>query len=224
MRNLKKTKKLILSGIIAVIVVYFGYTCGIALIYMHHTKFNNYRQYLWLFNKSVQKDVDTFLCDGNERRSDDFYIYKLNNIHVIIWEFKNLNIFDLSQVSINQNINLDSLKFNSGEKFNKNSQPLPLITVKFKLPFEDFFKVNLNQFSKIIKPFNSKNYTGFYGVINKMSFSNNKGEHLILFDYGDTNRKTLFVLYKGHNQSLYAILINSDTPFDERIIKILNLT
>lgn len=219
---MNKTKALIISGIIAIVIVYFGYTIFIAMIYKHRTEFNNYQRYLWVFNDSVKKDIDTLACVGNVRESDTYYTYKLKDIYVAIWEFKDLNLIDLNKTSINQNINLDKLKFDSGEELNKNLQPLPSITVRFKLPFNDFLNINLNDDSKITENIESNNYKGFYGDINKMSFSDKKGEHLILFDYGFSQQLTLFLLYKGH-KSFYVIMINSEKPFDESIINILNL-
>ncbi|MNY41144.1 hypothetical protein D3C86_1759330 [compost metagenome] len=55
-----------------------------------------------------------------------------------------------------------------------------------------------------------------------MSLSNEKGEHLILSDFTKGPTPTVFLFYKGH-QSFYVIIINSENPFDENIIKILNL-
>lgn len=55
-----------------------------------------------------------------------------------------------------------------------------------------------------------------------MSFSNEKGEHLVLEDYKNVEQPTLFLVYKT-KASFYIILINAEYKFDETIIKILNL-
>jgi hypothetical protein len=88
--------------------------------------------------------------------------------------------------------------------------------------------INLDGLSKIDGTFAGANYKGFYGSINQMTFSNEKGEPQILFDYSDKPYKdsfspSVFILYKGH-QSFYVIIVNSKQPFkDASIINIFNL-
>lgn len=55
-----------------------------------------------------------------------------------------------------------------------------------------------------------------------MSLSDGKGEHQVLLNYTEGKTPTVFLLYKSH-QSFYVIMINSEQPFDEKIINILNL-
>ena len=55
-----------------------------------------------------------------------------------------------------------------------------------------------------------------------MSFANETGETQILFNYQNTVQPTLLLFYKARG-SFFVILVNSDEPFDEGIIRMFNL-
>ena len=219
-----KKIKFIVIGVFTLIVGYYLFGLTYAICYKHKTVFNNYKQYLWLFNDSIQNKIDTAFCIGSVRGSDSYYSYlfKDKQYCISIWEINDLSLLQLNTVRFVQNINIDNLDFNKGERFNLDVLPFPKITVQFKLPFQNHLTVNINERSVIEKPIESTNYRGFFGKINKMSFSSNEGEHLILFDYGNTEQSTLFLMYKKNNRS-YVILINSEKKFDESVINLLNL-
>ncbi|MEI8202172.1 MAG: hypothetical protein WCH34_04120 [Bacteroidota bacterium] len=219
--TLKKIFKIILRGVITIIVLFIGYSIFITVFYSYHTDMKNYNRYIWIFNDSTKANVDTFDFVGHVKKNNILYTYKLKNTYILVWEFIDLSSIDLNKVVINKNINLDELKFYYGEIWNKDLLPLPKITVKYNLPFENIFEINLDENSKISKIINANNYKGFYGDISKMSLSNKKREYLILFDYR-YHQPTLFLSYKGHN-SFFIIIINSENLFDESIINILNL-
>jgi hypothetical protein len=177
---------------------------------------------MWIFKDSVKSDIDTNFCYSYLKKRDVY-----NNFHykgtynIIIWEFKDLSIAELKKATINQNVNLDDVKFGSGEILNKKSDLE--ITIKYGFAFNYTMNVNLDGYSKIERNFEGANYKGFYGSINKISLSDEKGEHQILLDYTKGQTPTVFLLYKGH-QSFYLIMINSEKPLDESIINILNLS
>jgi hypothetical protein len=129
---------------------------------------------------------------------------------------------DFETISFNQNISIDAPVLYPAEKFNLGSKVRPEVTICSKLPFKDSLCVNINEESEIINLYRSEYYSGFFGNINKMLISNDKGENLILFDYGNRKQQTLFLFYKK-NGSLFFILINSEKSIDESIINILNL-
>ncbi|MDP4228150.1 MAG: hypothetical protein Q8910_17480, partial [Bacteroidota bacterium] len=116
---------------------------------------------------------------------------------------------------------LDDVKFSSGEILNKDSDPE--ITIKYGFSFKNTMNVNLDKYSHLDKDVTGSNYRGFYGTVNEMSLSDVKGRHFIIFDYKSAKEPTLFLFYKGHH-GFFVIVINSKIPFDEHIIKILNLT
>lgn len=218
---MNKTLKIIISGIITVVVCYFIYFFYGIIRYSHSSDWQTYKQYMWFFRDSVRNDIDTSFSYSYVKKRDVY-----NNIHykgsynIIIWEFKDLSVAELKKVSINQNVNLDDLKFRSGEILNKKTDLE--ITIKYGFAFNYTMNVNLDGYSKIERNFEGTNYKGFYGSINKMSLSDEKNEHQIILDYTKGQTPTVFLLYKGH-QSFYLILINSEKPFNESIINILNL-
>lgn len=217
---MNRPQRIIVSGITAFIICYFGYFIFISIKYRHHIEMNNYRRCLWLFSEKAKNDIDTNFYVGCVRDRDILSKYSYKNFNVFIWEFKDLDIVKLNEVHINQNTNLKDLKFSSKEILNKKNSPE--INIKYGFTFNGTMSVNLDDYSKVESSFETNNYKGFYGVLNRMSFSNERDEHQIYFDYGFVHQPTLFLLYKGHG-SFYVIIINSEKPFDESIINILNL-
>ncbi|MDP4184832.1 MAG: hypothetical protein Q8862_06670 [Bacteroidota bacterium] len=218
---MNKTFKIIVSGVIAVVICYFiCFFYGI-IRYSHSSDWQTYKQYMWFFKDSVRSEIDTSFSYSYIKKRDVY-----NNFHfkgsynIIIWEFKDLGKAELKNVSVNQNVDLDNIKFSSGEILNKKSDLE--ITIKRGFAFNYTMNVNLDRNSKIERNIEGANYKGFYGSINKMSLSNEKNEHQIILDYTKGQTPTVFLLYKGQ-QSFYFIMINSEKPFNESIIKMLNL-
>ena len=118
----------------------------------------------------------------------------------------------------------NNIKFKSYEIFNKDLHVYPEITSKlgfeFKSPKMD---VNLDDTTKVFNPIDTTNYKGFIGRINKMSFSDAKGEPLILFKY-KIPRRTLFLMYKAR-QSFFVIMLNCnhEASINENTINMFNL-
>jgi len=219
---MNKTKKLIISGTIAIIVCYFSYRIIRYERNMYHIEMSNYKPYLWVFNDFAKKDINTKIFVGCVRKRDIMYnyIYK-NDYRICIWEFKDLSNSEFKNMNINQNVNLDDIKFDFGEVLNKKSSPE--ISVNFDHFFKHGININLDKYSKIEKRIESTNYKGFFGKVNKMAFSDETGNNLVLFDYPEGLETNLFLLYKG-NDSFYIIIVHSPMPFNEKIINILNLT
>lgn len=167
--------------------------------------------------------VDSFFCAGN----NDFYymdglekvIYK---IHII--KFKGLKNINFKNIIFKQGVNLENIHLFSKEKFEVNTSSMD---------------INLGNSSKIKKVFSGSGYKGFYGIIYKMSFSNQRNEHLIVVDNTDLPEKKeifgtmfpvkdfssqfLLLLYKNE-QDLYAIIINATGRAfnDTKIINLFN--
>lgn len=218
---MSKTLKIIILGIIAIVISYFAYFFLGIIRYSHSSDWQTYKQYMWIFKDSVKSDIDTNLCYSYLKKRDVYNNFHYKSIYnIIVWEFKDLSICEFKKETINQSINLDDIKFGSGEILNKKSDLE--ITIKYGFSFNSCLNVNLDQYSKIERNFEGANYKGFYGTINKMSLSDGKGEHQILLDYTKGQTPTVLLLYKGHH-SFYFVLINSEKPFDESIINILNL-
>jgi hypothetical protein len=176
---------------------------------------------MWIFKDSIKNDIDTISSYSQVNRRDVYtnFHYK-EDYNVLIWEFKDLGNTDLAKIVINQNVKLSDIKFFSGEILNKNSDME--ITVNYGFSFMYDMSLNLDKSSTIERTFEMHNYKGFYGTINQMSLSDEQGKHQILFNYRLGKEPSVLILYKGH-KSFFLIIINSEKPFDESIINILNI-
>jgi hypothetical protein len=220
---MNKAIRIILSGVISAIVIYFAYTIFITFKYSHSAELFNSGRYIWMFNDSVQRNIDSTYCFGEVRESDILYSYNISQKYFVsIWEFKEIKVRDVQAIPFIPNVQLDNLVWTTSERLHINYYAAN--TVKSKLPFGDFITVNFNKKTKVEKQITGKNLKGFYGTIDKLSLQNREGENLILFDYQGQIRPTLFLLYKLHS-SFFIITVNShpNIQFDDSIIKILNL-
>lgn len=218
---MNKTLKIILSATVAIMSSYFAYFFYGIIRYSHSSDWQTYKQYMWIFKDFAKKDINTNFCYSYVKERDVYNNFDYKEIYnIVVWEFKDLGSAELKKSIINQNVNLEDVKFESGEILNKNSDLE--ITINYGFIFNSGINVNLDKYSKIERIFKGTNYKGFYGSINQMSFSNEKGEHQILSDFTKGPTPTVFLFYKEH-QSFYIIMINSKNPFDEDVIKILNL-
>lgn len=218
-----KEIKILLIVIISLIGGYLLYSVFIIVKNRHHVEMHNYKPYLWIFNDSVRNDVDTNIFVGSIRERDVLYQYILKKkYHVSVWEFKDLSEIKLNEIPINSNVDLSKVSIIPYELLNKNESPE--ITVELGFSFSGLISLSIDEQSKITKFIETPKYRGFYGVVHKLSLSNEKGKHLILFDYPSGNEPTVFLLYKT-SSAFYVVFINSkNVPFDEDIIKLLNLS
>jgi len=220
---MNKVAKIIVLGVIGIVVAYYGYSFFTFAWYGHRGVFSNRNDCIGLFQDSIKSDIDPYAFGSYLRERDILYSYVCkDNYFVTIWAFKDLEKTALKDIPLNLKVNLNDVKFSAGEIFYKDLGNKPRITAKLGFTFNGVLNVNLDERTSIVKPIEAPNYKGFYGIVNNMSFTNENGEHLILFDFLSGKEPTLFLLYKGRG-SFYAIFINSDKPFDESIIKILNL-
>ncbi|MEO6176383.1 MAG: hypothetical protein ABIP27_14625 [Flavobacterium circumlabens] len=218
---MNKTLKITIAGIIIIVISYLSYFFYGIIRYSHSSDWQTYKQYMWIFKDSAKTNINPNFCYSYVKERDVYnnFDYK-DNYNIIVWEFKDLANAELKKSTINQNVNLEDVKFDSGEILNKGSGLE--FTINYGFVFNSTINVNLDKYSKIDRTFKGANYKGFYGSINQMSLSNEKGEHQILSDFTKGLTPTVFLFYKGR-KSFYIIIINSKNPFDENIIKILNL-
>jgi hypothetical protein len=185
----------------------------------------NFSSYLWIFDESAKEEIDSNFFVGCLRKRDVLfnYIYTKDETKFLIgiWEFKNPAIKDFKYSTINQNINLDDVKFRAGEVLGNKSSPE--VMVRFGAFFKNSININLDEHSKVEKIIETENYKGFYGTVNKMSFSDEDGEPWVIHDYLSGKEPCMVLLCKGQ-KSFYAIIISSEKPFDESIIDIFNLS
>ena len=218
---MNRTLKIIIAGVIIIVISYLSYFFYGIIRYSHASDWQTYKQYMWIFKDSAKKDINTNFCYSYVKDGDVYnnFNYK-DSYNIIVWEFRGLGHGALRNSIINQNVNLEDVKFGSGEILNKGGDLE--FTNSYNFVFTSAINVNLDKYSKIERTFNSINYKGFYGSINQMSLSDEKGEHQILSNFTKGPTPAVFLFYKGH-QSFYLIMIYSRVPFNESIIKILNL-
>jgi hypothetical protein len=101
----------------------------------------------------------------------------------------------------------------------------PKITVELGFSLDSTISLNLDTNSKIITTIETPKYRGFYGEVNKLSISNEKGKHIIQLDYPYENPYTVFLFYKTQ-RSFYIIFIKAKekVPLDENVIQYLDLS
>jgi hypothetical protein len=205
---------------------------------MHHNVFNTTsRKYLFLFKDSIINKVDTTMSYSWVADQDilNHFIYyddlknkklyyelndtSYNNYYINIWEFSSLKKYNLDDVFINSNSTIEKSKFELGEVLD--SKGFCPISIKYLYKIDGMI-LNLGQNTKIIKKLRGSNYKGFYGLVDKMSICDKKGEPQIYFNFAISQHPTILLFYKGHNK-FYLIMINSSKKLDENIIKILKL-
>jgi len=180
------------------------------------------KKYLFLFKDSVIKNIDslsTSSVSDYDVLSDFIYHNGENKYYVTIWEFKDLKNYSLEDVFIEKKSVLGESEFRLQETLNTNG-PCP-ISLKFLYKI-DGLTLNLDENSRVIKEFNSKEYKGFYALIDRMSICDKKGLPQIYFNFAQSQTPTILLLSKIHGR-FFFIMINSKNEFDEKIIDILNL-
>lgn len=221
---MKKTTIIIFS-IIFCILIYAGYSIIMFKKQGHQSELYDYKKLLGVFKETERKYIDSTSLgfDGAIGKNDILfnYVYK-KDYYILIWRFNEMKGANLNNIIINKNINLDNVDFDYSEILNANLNYIPKLTLKLGFSLKNTFNVNIDRESNIIRTFNSINYKGFYGSINRISLSNDTYNHVALFNYKSKHEPTAFLLYKM-NENFYIILINSKKQFDENMLKIFQL-
>ena len=194
---------------------------------VHSGDWEKPKDYMWIFKDSVKKDIDTTFYFSWVKKRDIYnhFIYK-GHYFITLWDFKDLYPLDLDDVIINSKVSLDELDTSDGKGEVLNSKSSPKIAIRFGRTFHNKIKINLDNNSDILKRIEKENYKGFYGIVNKMTFSNGSNEDCIQFLYPKGKEQTLLLLCK-RNPEVYLIIIESQDSinykFDENILNILDL-
>ncbi|WP_321516023.1 hypothetical protein [Marinifilum fragile] len=125
----------------------------------------------------------------------------------------------MDSIFYNEKLTLDEVDIRSGEIFNPKAKNR--VKIKYGYSFNKRFNLHLDKRSEIHKRFEGANYKGFSADIYKMSFSNEYGEHQILFDYLE-KIPSVVVLYKARG-SFFVIIIDSKYPVHWTAINYLNI-
>ena len=129
---------------------YLLYSIFIIVKNRHHVEMLKYKPYLWILNDSVKNDVNTNMFVGFIRERDILYEYVLkSHYHVSIWEFKDLKEIKLSDVSINNNMDLGNVNIIPREVLNAKASPK--INIELGFSFSSSISLNIDKSSQIIK-------------------------------------------------------------------------
>jgi hypothetical protein len=182
--------------------------------------------YMWVFKDSVKADMDTLFrfSEVNKRYIKNDFVYK-EHYPIEIWDFKDLYSLDLKDVIIHKNINLPDLDINYGKGAILDAKCNTRKQIIYSSSFDSRININLDESSTIIKTIESRNYKGFYGIVNRMAFTNGKGEDYLLFDHPKGKQQTLLLVYTSLKGTFVIIVGTNDKAytFDENIINIFNL-
>ena len=217
------------------LVILVGYICFKVLI-THTSVFNNNNnRHTFIFKDSVlgninkpsyswvseQDTLTHFILSENLKDMKTYYDLNdtCNNYYVSVWEFKALKKYELDDVFINEHsvIGKSEFPFEGGLD---GKSPYP-VSIKYFYKIDGMI-INLGENSKVIKELRGATYKGFYGMVDKMSICNKKGEPQIYFNYDKLITPTVLFFYKGKN-GLYLIIIYSNKRLNENVLNILNL-
>jgi hypothetical protein len=189
--------------------------------YSYHVDTKNYTQHFWIFTDSAKKDIPVQFYSRYRRKTDilNAFPYK-DHCQILVWEFKNLKKTKLKDITFRSNINLGDIKFKSYEILFKDSYPE--IWVNFGSFFTSTLNPNFDQYSKINKHFEGKNYVGVSGMLHKMSLSDINGKNWVTIDSYDQTWNFTAFFYRGQD-SLFLILVISKGPISDDIVNIFNL-
>ncbi len=188
--------------------------------YNYHAEFFKKMPCPWLFADSAKTGIESMFLSGWIRNNDQIYTYVYeHDYYILAWNIPALRNVNLKNVVINHGVYLDHVEMR-GEILDAGTG------LETKVRYGPFFKdkivVDLDEYSKVFKTFETSYYRGFYGTASKIAFENGKGQILAMRDYTRRIMPTLFVMYKT-KKSFYIILINSKKPFGVNMLKILNL-
>lgn len=193
----------------------------------YHGSWKKSKNYMWIFKDSIKNKINTDFSFSWYRKSDvcSYFIYN-GHYPITVWDFKDLPSLELNNITINSHTVFKKIEIGFGKGVILNPNSNPKVAVNFGATFLNKLKINLDDSSKIIRTISTKNYKGFYGIINRMTLTNSSNKDCIQFLYPDGPIPTLLILYKK-NLDLYLIKVESNDnahyKFDENILKIFNL-
>jgi hypothetical protein len=95
---MKKTFKVIIFSIIAIVFCYFVYFFCQIIKYRHAPDWQTYRKYMWVFKDTVKNDIDTTFNFSYVKERDIYnVIHYKRDYYITIWEFKDHYGFDVKK-------------------------------------------------------------------------------------------------------------------------------
>jgi len=92
--------KIIASGIIAIIICFFGYFIYGFLTKGHSVNRKAPNQYLWIFKDTIQEEVRNNFPYSYVTKTDTYNCFQYNNFIIVVWEFRNVPFIDLERTKL----------------------------------------------------------------------------------------------------------------------------
>lgn len=169
--NLSKVKIIKFLTVIGGVIILYLFVNLFTLVFSgYSTDWELHKKYMWIFKDSIIHDIDSigYSYVGENDVFNNFH-YKSDfensdfGYNVVVWEFKNLNFFDLNSVQINNKNDLWNVGFKEGQTLDKGSD---LETdVKRNFSFEKGMDINFDNYDSIFSYYKGLNYTGCFGKL-----------------------------------------------------------
>lgn len=230
---MKKTIKIFLL----ILLLYLGYRITHYIIFGHTTDWNSKQRFTYFFKKKTFLHMDTVYTATARGRYDaveSYHYYPnvdieqgtdplllVNDVYIrfSIWKFDKFEDIQISDIKFRTNQNLKDIKLNSGEVIDSESDKRKNVAYGYKYKT---ITVNTDEGSKIRDYFSSKKYKGFIGSFNRISLSNENGEHDIFYDFIPYKKNVLFMIFKD-DRGFFLIVIDSELSIDRSVLELLNL-
>lgn len=219
----KKSIKLIISGILAILFYFYIIGPIIETVGSGYTASFNDTTFSYLLSDSVELKHNPYhknlvFSTGRLRETDQtYFIVTNNNIFIEVFEYYDLDDIDLDEIKFSRYKNFPT--FEKGISFNDDlGKEVPVVTVKNKIHFNDYLEVGLDKFANLNK-ITGNNFIAFEGDPIKMSLNNKEGEAMAMFDFSKVTN-TLLILYKKDFRFLLIIVTSEDYIIDKNYLKL----
>jgi len=229
--------KKVIKIILLILLLYIGCRIVHYIIFGHTTDWNSKERFTYLFKKETFQHMDTVYIATARGRYDaveSYHFYPnvdieqgidrlllLNDVYIRfnIWKFDKFEDIQISDIKFRTKQNLKDIKLNNGEVIDAESNARNCVAYGYNYKT---ITVNTDQNSKIRDWFSAKNYKGFIGSFNRISLSNEEGEHSIFYDFIPYRENVLFMVYKNE-KAFFLIVIDSVLPINRNVLKLMCL-
>jgi len=104
-----------------------------------------------------------------------------------------------------------------------NSRSKRAISIRYGPRFRDGMNVNLSPNSQITEYLQGENYKGFIGNLFRISFSNERNQHIIFMNYWGQDVIVLFYIKDGRFFLIMIHCVDGVLPVDASLLDKLNL-
>lgn len=223
--------------ILLILFLYVGFRIAHYIIYGHTTDWVSKERFTYLFKNETFQHMDTVYIGTAQGRYDaveSYHYYPnvninqgmdrillVNEVYIrfSIWKFDKFENIQIGDIKFRTKQDIIDIKLTNGEVIDSESDKRKGIAYGYNYKT---ITVNTDKESKIRDWFSDVNYKSFIGSFNRISLSNEKGEHDIYYDFIPYRENVLFMIYKSE-KGFFLIVIDSDLAIDRSVLKLLNL-